>query len=98
MTRFAVFLARFVAHLPRALTGGAWNNASDEVLKAAIMKYGLNQWARVASLIHSKSARQCKARWYEWLDPKIRKVRCLRCCCHAVHQPVLLMLPCVLTD
>ncbi|CEG40190.1 cell division cycle 5-like protein [Plasmopara halstedii] len=37
------------------------------------MKYGMNQWARVASLLSRKSAKQCKARWYEWLDPSIKK-------------------------
>ena len=38
------------------------------------MKYGKNQWSRIASLLHKKSAKQCKARWYEWLDPSIKKV------------------------
>ena len=42
------------------------------------MKYGKNQWARIASLLHKKSAKQCKARWYEWLDPSIKKVSELR--------------------
>ena len=37
------------------------------------MKYGKNQWARVASLMGRKSAKQCKARWYEWLDPSVKK-------------------------
>lgn len=37
------------------------------------MKYGLNQWARISSLLVRKSAKQCKARWYEWLDPSIKK-------------------------
>uniref|UniRef100_A0A1I7W7N2 Pre-mRNA-splicing factor CDC5/CEF1 n=1 Tax=Heterorhabditis bacteriophora TaxID=37862 RepID=A0A1I7W7N2_HETBA len=46
---------------------------SDEILKAAIMKYGKNQWSRIASLLHRKSAKQCKARWFEWLDPGIKK-------------------------
>jgi hypothetical protein len=46
----------------------------DEILKAAVMKYGKNQWARIASLLSRKSAKQCKARWYEWLDPSIKKV------------------------
>lgn len=32
------------------------------------MKYGKNQWSRIASLLHRKSAKQCKARWFEWLD------------------------------
>lgn len=45
----------------------------DEILKAAVMKYGKNQWARIASLLHRKSAKQCKSRWFEWLDPSIKK-------------------------
>jgi pre-mRNA-splicing factor CDC5/CEF1 len=55
------------------IKGGIWRNSEDEVLKAAIMKYGKNQWARIASLLHRKSAKQCKARWNEWLDPRIKK-------------------------
>ena len=53
--------------------GGTWKNVEDEILKAAVMKYGLNQWSRVSSLLVRKSAKQCKERWYEWLDPKIKK-------------------------
>jgi len=55
------------------IKGGVWKNTEDEILKAAIMKYGLNQWARISSLLVRKSAKQCKARWYEWLDPSIKK-------------------------
>jgi pre-mRNA-splicing factor CDC5/CEF1 len=53
--------------------GGVWKNTEDEILKAAVMKYGKNQWARVSSLLVRKSPQQCKARWYEWLDPSVRK-------------------------
>jgi hypothetical protein len=38
------------------------------------MKYGKNQWGRIASLLHRKSSKQCKARWISWLDPSIKKV------------------------
>ncbi len=55
--------------------GGVWKNVEDEILKASVMKYGKNQWARISSLLVGKSAKQCKARWYEWLDPAIKKVR-----------------------
>lgn len=55
------------------LKGGVWKNSEDEILKAAVQKYGKQQWARVASLLNRKSAKQAKARWYEWLDPSIRK-------------------------
>ncbi|KAJ5823057.1 hypothetical protein N7447_005397 [Penicillium robsamsonii] len=53
--------------------GGVWTNIEDEVLRAAVSKYGLNQWARVSSLLARKTPKQCKARWIEWLDPGIRK-------------------------
>lgn len=55
------------------IKGGVWKNTEDEILKAAVMKYGKNQWDRVASLLSRKSGKQCKARWYEWLDPSIKK-------------------------
>ncbi|KAG9019651.1 Pre-mRNA-splicing factor cef1 [Tulasnella sp. 427] len=55
------------------IKGGSWKNSEDEVLKAAIAKYGKNQWARISSLLVRKTPKQCKARWYEWLDPSIKK-------------------------
>jgi pre-mRNA-splicing factor CDC5/CEF1 len=54
--------------------GGVWTNIEDEILKAAVSKYGLNQWARVSSLLARKTPKQCKARWANWLDPGIRKI------------------------
>lgn len=54
--------------------GGVWTNIEDEILKSAVSKYGLNQWARVSSLLARKTPKQCKARWSEWLDPGIRKI------------------------
>lgn len=38
--------------------GGVWKNTEDEILKAAIMKYGKNNWPRVASLLPRKTAKQ----------------------------------------
>lgn len=55
------------------IKGGVWRNTEDEILKAGVMKYGKNQWSRIASLLHRKTAKQCKARWQEWLDPSIKK-------------------------
>ncbi|CAO1637653.1 unnamed protein product [Sympodiomycopsis kandeliae] len=55
------------------IKGGVWKNTEDEILKAAISKYGMNQWARISSLLTRKTPKQCKARWYEWLDPSIKK-------------------------
>ncbi len=40
------------------IKGGVWKNSEDEILKAAVMKYGLNQWARVGSLLPRKTAKR----------------------------------------
>ena len=67
-------------------------DTEDEILKAAIAKYGKNQWlvtsmpnlsrifnvlcscrTRISSPLVRKTPKQCQARWYEWLDPSIKK-------------------------
>ncbi|KAK6461418.1 hypothetical protein DFJ63DRAFT_182276 [Scheffersomyces coipomensis] len=58
---------------PIYVKGGVWSNVEDEILKAAVSKYGLNQWSRVASLLAKKNAKQAKARWNEWLNPNLNK-------------------------
>eukprot|EP00939_MAST-03C_sp_MAST-3C-sp1_P002303 g2303.t1 len=60
------------------IKGGVWKNSEDEILKASVMKYGKSDWGRVASLMPRKTAKQCKARWYEWLDPSIKKTEWTR--------------------
>ena len=50
--------------MPRVMIkGGVWRNTEDEIMKAAVMKYGKNQWSRIASLLHRKSAKQCKVKY-----------------------------------
>lgn len=50
---------------------GLWTNVEDQILKAAVQKYGVHQWSKVASLIQKKTARQCEIRWKEYLDPTL---------------------------
>ena len=35
------------------IKGGVWKNTEDEILKAAVMKYGKNQWPRIASVSYT---------------------------------------------
>lgn len=58
---------------PIYVKGGAWTNAEDQILRAAVSKYGLTQWARVSSLLPKKTAKQAKARWNEYLNPTINR-------------------------
>lgn len=60
---------------PIYIKGGVWTNVEDEILKAAVQKYGINQWSRVASLLTKKSAKQAKARWNEWINPTLNKTK-----------------------
>ena len=57
------------------IKGGQWKNVEDEMLKAAVMKYGLNQWDRISSLFPKKSTKQVQAWWREFLDPRIKKTQ-----------------------
>jgi hypothetical protein len=54
--------------------GGAWSNKEDALLQAALAKYGMKNWDRVASMLENrKTPQQCKDRWYMYLDPSVNK-------------------------
>lgn len=63
---------------PIYVKGGLWTNVEDQILKAAVSKYGLTQWARVSSLLPKKTAKQAKARWNEYLNPSIDRTEWTR--------------------
>ena len=44
------------------IKGWIWKKAEDKILKAIVMKYGLNQRPYISSLLVSKSSKQCKER------------------------------------
>lgn len=54
---------------PVYVKGGVWSNLEDQILKAAVSKYGTHQWSKIASLLQKKSSRQCEIRWNEYLKP-----------------------------
>ncbi|SCU79632.1 LAFA_0B04478g1_1 [Lachancea sp. 'fantastica'] len=57
--------------VPVYVKGGTWSNIEDQILKAAIEKYGTHQWSKIASLLQKKTARQCELRWTEFLNPSL---------------------------
>ncbi|SCU83342.1 LAME_0C04808g1_1 [Lachancea meyersii CBS 8951] len=57
--------------VPIYVKGGIWSNIEDQILKAAIEKYGTHQWSKIASLLQKKTARQCELRWNEYLNPSL---------------------------
>ncbi|OEJ83039.1 Pre-mRNA-splicing factor CEF1 [Hanseniaspora osmophila] len=55
--------------VPVYVKGGSWTQTEDQILKAAVSKYGLQKWNKIASLILKKTGPQCKQRWEEYLNP-----------------------------
>lgn len=51
-------------------TMGLWSEHEDELLIAAIQRWGTN-WTKVAAEVGSRSADQCSSHWNHVLDPKI---------------------------
>ena len=60
-----------MAPVPIYVKGGIWTNLEDQILKAAVQKYGTHAWSKVASLLQKKNARQCQSRWNEFLNPAL---------------------------
>lgn len=60
-----------MAPVPIYVKGGVWTNVEDQILKAAVQKYGTHQWSKVASLLQKKTARQSELRWNEFLNPNL---------------------------
>lgn len=60
-----------MAPVPIYVKGGIWTNLEDQILKAAVQKYGTHAWSKVASLLQKKSSKQCQARWNEFLNPNL---------------------------
>lgn len=54
-------------------TSAHWTSSEDTILTAAIRKYGLYQWSRISSLLPKKTPHQCKARWFNYVNPKLVK-------------------------
>ncbi|AGO14140.1 AaceriAER344Wp [[Ashbya] aceris (nom. inval.)] len=55
--------------VPIYVKGGVWSNVEDEILRAAVQRYGTHAWNKVASLLPRKSGKQCRARWEESVRP-----------------------------
>ncbi|GJY02203.1 snRNA-activating protein complex subunit 4, partial [Tanacetum coccineum] len=51
-----------------ARSGGGGGVKADSV----VYVYGLRSWPCIASFLPGKCARDCKDRWYNWLDPNLK--------------------------
>jgi hypothetical protein len=54
-----------------AFEKGAWTPEEDAKLTEAVQKIGVRRWAAVAALVCTRSNKQCRHRWMDYLDPGI---------------------------
>lgn len=52
---------------------GVWSEKEDNALRAAVEKYGVPNWTKIANQVPNRDASQCSGRWKGTLDPNIRK-------------------------
>jgi hypothetical protein len=45
--------------------------AEDSLLFEAVRIFGVNEWHQVARLVPGRSARQCRERWNNYLNPNL---------------------------
>lgn len=72
-TANSLVIRKLILIMRRIIFDEVWSNSEDETLKAAVMEYGENNWLQVCWILRPKTANQCKARWYQLLDPSLKK-------------------------
>ena len=55
------------------LVKGPWTQEEDEKLKATVERLGPKNWSRIALELPGRIGKQCRERWHNHLNPKIRK-------------------------
>merc|ERR1711991_228474 len=65
-------LHRWQKVLRPGLVKGPWTKAEDEVIIESIRR-GLTKWSEIADLIPGRIGKQCRERWFNHLDPRIKK-------------------------
>ncbi|XVF51531.1 hypothetical protein PTKIN_Ptkin04bG0192200 [Pterospermum kingtungense] len=57
---------------PRILKG-PWTKEEDDCITKLVQKYGSRRWSVIAKFLGGRIGKQCRERWFNHLDPTIRK-------------------------
>lgn len=66
-------LHRWTKTLRPGLVKGPWSRQEDEQVQGWVQLNGPNDWAGCAASVIGRSAKQCRERWTNTLDPNIKK-------------------------
>ncbi|GKY97131.1 hypothetical protein MPSEU_000671500 [Mayamaea pseudoterrestris] len=66
-------LHRWQKVLRPGLIKGPWTCEEDETVTKLVLKYGTKRWSQIARNLNGRLGKQCRERWYNHLDPNIKK-------------------------
>lgn len=66
-------LTRWQTVLKPGLIKGPWTADEDQRVQQLVVVHGLQKWSLIASHLKGRFGKQCRERWYNHLDPSIRK-------------------------
>ena len=52
---------------------GSWAREEDDLLTNIVQRNGQKGWSKIAKQLKGRTGKQCRERWYNHLDPAIRK-------------------------
>ncbi|XP_074581074.1 uncharacterized protein LOC141837593 [Curcuma longa] len=58
---------------PKCCLRGHWRPAEDAKLRALVSRFGPQNWNLIADELQGRSAKSCRLRWCNQLDPRINK-------------------------
>jgi hypothetical protein len=73
---FIIFLNRadyILQVLNPDLVKGPWSIAEDQALSDLVALHGIKGWSLIASKLPGRIGKQCRERWFNHLDPSIKK-------------------------
>ncbi|KAI4315384.1 hypothetical protein L6164_028199 [Bauhinia variegata] len=66
-------LHRWQKVLNPELVKGSWTKEEDDRIVELVKKFGCKRWSVVAKSLRGRIGKQCRERWYNHLDPAIKK-------------------------
>jgi hypothetical protein len=53
---------------------GPWSEEEDEKVLQMVLKHGAQRWTAIAAELPGRQGKQCRERWHNHLNPKIKKI------------------------
>ena len=66
-------LHRWQKVLRPGLVKGPWTEDEDDIVRTLVNKHGQKKWSFIAKQLKGRLGKQCRERWYNHLNPSIKK-------------------------